>query len=46
MALAREDSAQAKIHVERLLAAAGPLQNRRAEAIARLGLARALLLGW
>ena len=44
VALARNDSAQAKIHVERLLAAAEPLRNRRAQAIAHLGLARALLL--
>jgi DNA-binding CsgD family transcriptional regulator len=44
VALARNDSAQAKIHVERLLAAAKPLNNRRAQAIAHLGLARALLL--
>jgi len=44
VALARDDSAQAKVHVERLLAAARPLNNRRAEAIAHLGLARALLL--
>ena len=44
VALARDDSAQAKIHVERLLAAAEPLNNRRAQAIAHLGLARALLL--
>jgi DNA-binding CsgD family transcriptional regulator len=44
VALARDDSAQAKIHVERLLAAAEPLRNRRAQAIAHLGLARALLL--
>jgi predicted ATPase/DNA-binding CsgD family transcriptional regulator len=44
VALARDDSARAKIHVERLLAAAGPLNNRRARAIAHLGLARALLL--
>jgi DNA-binding NarL/FixJ family response regulator len=44
VALAREDSAQAKIHVERLLAAAQPLANRRAEAVAHLGLARAVLL--
>jgi predicted ATPase/DNA-binding NarL/FixJ family response regulator len=44
VALARGDSAQAKIHVERLLAAARPLNNRRAQAIAHLGLARALLL--
>ncbi len=44
VALARDDSVQAKIHVERLLAAAEPLRNRRAQAIARLGLARALLL--
>ena len=44
MALARDDSVQAKIHVERLLAAAKPLNNRRAQAMAHLGLARALLL--
>ena len=44
VALARGDSARAKIGVERLLAAAEPLRNRRAQAIAHLGLARALLL--
>ena len=44
VALARDDSAQAKIHVERLLAAAEPLRNRRAQAVAHLGLARAVLL--
>src|SRR5689334_571242 len=44
VALARDDSVQAKIHVERLLAAAKSLNNRRAQAIAHLGLARALLL--
>jgi predicted ATPase/DNA-binding CsgD family transcriptional regulator len=44
VALARDDSALAKIHVERLLAAAEPLRNRRAQAVAHLGLARALLL--
>ena len=44
VALARDDSAQAKIHVERLLAAAEPLGNRRAQALAHLGLARAVLL--
>jgi predicted ATPase/DNA-binding CsgD family transcriptional regulator len=44
VALARDDSAQAKIHVEQLLAAAGPLRNRRARAVGQLGLARALLL--
>jgi predicted ATPase/DNA-binding CsgD family transcriptional regulator len=44
VALARDDSAQAKIHVEKLLAAAKSLNNRRAQAIAHLGLARALLL--
>jgi DNA-binding NarL/FixJ family response regulator len=44
VALARGDSAQAKVHLERLLAAAKPLNNRRAQAIAYLGLARALLL--
>jgi predicted ATPase/DNA-binding CsgD family transcriptional regulator len=43
VALARDDSTQAKIRVERLLAAAEPLRNRRAQAIARLGLARAML---
>jgi predicted ATPase/DNA-binding CsgD family transcriptional regulator len=44
VALARDDSAQAKIHVEMLLAAAEPLNTRRAQAVAHLGLARALLL--
>jgi predicted ATPase/DNA-binding NarL/FixJ family response regulator len=44
VALARDDSAQAKIHVERLLAAAELLNNRRAQAIGHLGLARAVLL--
>jgi hypothetical protein len=44
VALARDDSVRAKIHVERLLAAAGPLRNRRARAVAHLGLARAVLL--
>jgi predicted ATPase/DNA-binding CsgD family transcriptional regulator len=44
VALARDDGAQAKIHVERLLAAAEPLRNRRAQAVAHLGLARAVLL--
>jgi predicted ATPase/DNA-binding CsgD family transcriptional regulator len=44
VALAREDSSQAKIHVEQLLAAAEPLKNRRAQAVAQLGLARAVLL--
>jgi predicted ATPase/DNA-binding CsgD family transcriptional regulator len=44
VALARDDSAQAKTHIERLLAAAKPLNNRRAQALAHLGLARALLL--
>jgi predicted ATPase/DNA-binding CsgD family transcriptional regulator len=44
VALARNDSAQAKIGAERLLAAAEPLRNRRAQAVAHLGLARALLL--
>jgi predicted ATPase/DNA-binding CsgD family transcriptional regulator len=44
VALARDDSGQAKIHVEMLLAAAKPLNTRRAPAIANLGLARALLL--
>jgi DNA-binding CsgD family transcriptional regulator len=44
VALARDDSAQAKIHVEMLLAAAKPLNTPRAQAVAHLGLARALLL--
>jgi predicted ATPase/DNA-binding CsgD family transcriptional regulator len=44
VALARGDSARAKIHAERLLAAAEPLRNRRARAVAHLRLARALLL--
>jgi predicted ATPase/DNA-binding CsgD family transcriptional regulator len=44
VALARGDSAQAKISVERLLAAAEPLRNQRARAVGQLGLARALLL--
>ena len=44
VALARDDSAQAKVHVEKLLAAAEPLRNPRAQAIAHLGLARAVLL--
>jgi predicted ATPase/DNA-binding CsgD family transcriptional regulator len=44
VALARDDSARAKAHVERLLAAAEPLRNPRAQAIAHLGLARAVLL--
>jgi predicted ATPase/DNA-binding CsgD family transcriptional regulator len=43
VALARDDRVQAKIGVERLLAAAGPLRNRRARAVGHLGLARALL---
>ena len=44
VALARGDGAQAKIHVERLLGAAEPLRNQRAQALAHLGLARTLLL--
>jgi DNA-binding NarL/FixJ family response regulator len=44
VALARDDSAQAKIAVARLLAAAEPFRNRRAQAVAHLGLARATLL--
>jgi predicted ATPase/DNA-binding NarL/FixJ family response regulator len=44
VALARNDHVQAKIHAERLLAAAEPLRNRRARAVGQLGLARALLL--
>jgi DNA-binding CsgD family transcriptional regulator len=44
VALARNDHVQAKIGVERLLAAAEPLRNRRARAVGHLGLARAFLL--
>jgi predicted ATPase/DNA-binding CsgD family transcriptional regulator len=44
VALARDDSAQARLHVKRLLAVAEPLRNQRAQAVAQLGLARALLL--
>ena len=44
VALARNDGAAARIDVERLLAAAEPLRNRRARAVGHLGLARALLL--
>jgi predicted ATPase/DNA-binding CsgD family transcriptional regulator len=44
VALARDNGVQAKIGVERLLAAAEPLRNRRARAAGHLGLARALLL--
>jgi predicted ATPase/DNA-binding CsgD family transcriptional regulator len=44
VALARGDGAAAKIGVDRLLAAAEPLRNRRARAVGHLGLARALLL--
>ena len=44
VALARGDRGQARIGVERLLAAAEPLRNRRAQAVGHLGLARALLL--
>jgi predicted ATPase/DNA-binding NarL/FixJ family response regulator len=44
VALARDDSVQAKIHVEQLLATAEPLRNRRARAVGHLGLARALVL--
>jgi DNA-binding CsgD family transcriptional regulator len=44
VALGRNDHVQAKIHAERLLAAAEPLRNRRAQAVGHLGLARALLL--
>jgi DNA-binding NarL/FixJ family response regulator len=44
VALARNDHVQAKIAVQRLLAAAEPLRNRRARAVGHLGLARALLL--
>lgn len=44
VALARGDGAEAKGHAEKLLAAAEPLRNRRARAIAQLGLARAALV--
>jgi hypothetical protein len=44
VALARDDRLQAKIGVERLMAAAELLRNRRARAVGHLGLARALLL--
>ena len=44
VALARDDSARAKVHVEKLVAAAEPLRNPRAQAVAHLGLARAVLL--
>jgi DNA-binding NarL/FixJ family response regulator len=44
VALARNDHVQARIGVDRLLAAAEPLRNRRARAVGHLGLARALLL--
>ncbi len=44
VALARGDGAAAKIGVDRLLAAAEPLRNRRARAVGHRGLARALLL--
>jgi predicted ATPase/DNA-binding CsgD family transcriptional regulator len=44
VALARDDRAQAKIGVERLLAAAEPLRSRRARAVGHLGLARTLPL--
>lgn len=44
VALARDDSAQARIHAEQLLAAAEPLGNQRAQAMGHLGLACALLL--
>jgi predicted ATPase/DNA-binding CsgD family transcriptional regulator len=44
VALARGDQVQAKIHVEKLLAAAEPLGNQRAWAVGQLGLARILLL--
>ncbi len=43
-ALAQDDSTQARIHAEKLLAAAEPLRNPRARAIAQVGLARAVLL--
>jgi len=44
VALARDDSAQAKVHVSTLIAIADRLRNRRARAVGHLGLARALLL--
>jgi len=44
VALTRDDGVAAKVAVERLLAAAEPLRNRRARAVGHLGLARALLL--
>jgi predicted ATPase/DNA-binding CsgD family transcriptional regulator len=44
VALALDDGVRAKIHADRLLAAAEPLGNRRAGAVGHLGLARALLL--
>ena len=44
VALARGDTALAKIHVDALLAAAEPLRNQRANAVGYLGLSRALLL--
>jgi hypothetical protein len=43
VALARDDNAAAKMHVEALLAAAEPLRNRRAKAVGHLGLSRAWL---
>jgi predicted ATPase/DNA-binding NarL/FixJ family response regulator len=44
VALARNDSVLARVHIGKLLAAAEPLGNRRARAVAHLGLARAVLL--
>jgi predicted ATPase/DNA-binding CsgD family transcriptional regulator len=44
VALDREDTAQAKLHVEIFLAAAERQQNPRAEGLAHLALARTLLL--
>jgi predicted ATPase/DNA-binding CsgD family transcriptional regulator len=44
VALARNDHVQARAGVERLLAAAAPLRNRRARAAGHLGLARVLLI--
>jgi DNA-binding CsgD family transcriptional regulator len=43
-AIALDDSTRAKMHAGNLLAAAEPLGNLRARAIAQLGLARAVLL--
>ena len=44
VALARDDAVLARVHAGRLLAAAEPFRNRRIQAVAHLGLARAALL--